>query len=78
MNSKLKSCIAINDNLTQYFDCTIGTRQGCVGRPHIFSIFIIDLITYFKNNNNEHGIFVSNDINALSVLLFADDVSSFF
>ena len=42
MYSKLKSCVKIGDILTQYFDCTIGTRQGCVGSLKCFSLFIND------------------------------------
>ena len=74
--TKLKSCIKIDGKLTKYFDCTIGTRQGCVGSPKIFSLFINDLVSYI-NSDNERGIFVSKEIKDLNVLMFADDVSSF-
>ena len=76
MYKKLKSCVKIDGNLTPYFDCSIGTRQGCVASPKIFSLFINDLVDYL-NVKNERGIFVTQDINELNVLMFADDVSSF-
>ena len=76
MYKKLKSCVKIDGNLTPYFDCSIGTRQGCVASPKIFSLFINDLVDYL-NIKNERGIFVTQDINELNVLMFADDVSSF-
>ena len=60
VNSKLKSCVKI-DMLAEYFKCSIGTRQGCVARPIIFSLFINDLITYVRDNCGG-GIFVSNEI----------------
>ena len=58
------------------FECTVGSRQGCVGSPKLFNIFINDLIKFLKDKSG-HGIFLSNEIDDLNVLLFADDVSSF-
>ena len=43
MYSQLKSCVKIKNGLTRYFECHIGTRQGCVSSPIIFSLFINDL-----------------------------------
>ena len=69
MYKKLKSCVKIDGNLTPYFDCSIGTRQGCVASPKIFSLFINDLVDYLSIKN-ERGIFVTQDINELNVLMF--------
>ena len=74
--SKLKSCVKVDENLTNYFDCTIGTRQGCVGSPKIFSLFINDLISYLESKLNQ-GIFITTDIDDVLTLMFADDVSCF-
>ena len=74
--SKLKSCVQIDDVLTEYFKCSIGTRQGCVSSPIIFSLFINDLITYVRDYCGS-GIIVSNEIDKLHTLLFADDVAEF-
>ena len=76
MYAKLKSCVKVNDNLTSFFSCNTGTRQGCVGSPIIFSLFINDLVT-FLHEKCDRGIFVSDDIEDLVALMFADDVSSF-
>ena len=76
MYLQLKSCVKTDDGLTNFFKCTLGTRQGCTGSPIIFSLFINDLIS-FLNKSCEHGIFVSDEIDELLALLFADDVSSF-
>lgn len=74
MHSQLKSCV--KNGLTGYFECYIGTRQGCVSSPILFSLFINDLISYLRSQC-DRGIFVSNQILDLLALLFADDVASF-
>ena len=73
---KLKSCVKIDNLLTTFFDCSIWTRQGCVGSPKIFTLFINDLITYLETKLNR-GIFVTTEIPDLLGLMFADDVSCF-
>ena len=76
MYSQLKSCVKVKDGLTQFFDCHIGTRQGCVSSPIIFSLFINDLVSYLKSEC-DRGIFVSDQIEDMIALMFADDVASF-
>ena len=76
MYSQLKSCVEIDDSLTKFFECSIGTRQGCVSLPIIFSLFINGLAVNLKSETG-HGIFVSNDIEDLLALMFADDASCF-
>ena len=47
--SKLQSYVKIDDKLKEYFECTIGTRQGSVASPYIFHcLSMILLITYVK------------------------------
>ena len=76
MYKQLKSCVKINSTLTQFFECTIGTRQGCVSSPIIFSLFINDLVEYLRSESDS-GVFVTNNIEDLFALMFADDVSCF-
>ena len=66
----------INGGLTEYFDCFVGTRQGCIGSPKIFSLYINDLVSFLESRCN-HGIFVTNEIPDVLTLMFADDVASF-
>ena len=54
----------------------MGTRQGCIGSPKIFSLFINDLVSFLESRSN-HGIFVTNEIPDVLTLMFADDVASF-
>ena len=69
--SKLKSYVKVNGKLTEDFDCTTGTRQGCVGSPKLFSIFINELIKYLETKFNR-GNLVTADILDLLTLMFAD------
>ena len=36
MYSQFKSWVKVNNGLTQFFDCHLGTGQGCVSSPIIF------------------------------------------
>lgn len=76
MYSQLKSCVKIQNGLTRYFECYLGTQQGCVISPIIFSLFINNLISYLKSEC-DRGVFVSNHLQDLIALMFADDVASF-
>ena len=52
--------------------------QGCISSPILFCLFINDLVAYLRAEyNNNNGIFVTNDIESLLALMFADDVSCF-
>ena len=46
------------------------------GSPIIFSLFINDLISYIKSECNR-GTFVTQQIEDIFALMFADDVASF-
>ena len=71
----LKACVRVGDKLTDFFSCNVGTRQGCIGSPLIFCLLMNDLIDYMKNTF-ENGIFISNEIDDIMALLYADDLSS--
>ena len=75
MYSQLKSCVKVDGFLTNFFDCNIGTRQGCVSSPIIFSLFINDLINFLKQKCGS-GIYINDNVDDLYALMFADDVSS--
>ena len=74
MEKQLKSCVKIENSLSEFFKCTIGTMQGCISSPIIFCLFINDLVA---ECNNRGGIFITNDIEDILALMFADDVSCF-
>lgn len=73
MYSKLKSCVRTPEGLTEYFKCNVGTRQGCMMSPFLFSMYIGGLVDMLKENGCQ-GVYVSEEVPNLMVLLYADNI----
>jgi hypothetical protein len=74
MYNSLLSCVKVNGVLSDYFDCPVGVRQGCVISPTLFSVFINNLANHV-NQNGRHGVQLLPGLLELFILLFADDVA---
>ena len=46
MYDSLLSCVRANGEYSDFFDCPVGVRQGCVLSPTSFSLFINQLANY--------------------------------
>lgn len=68
--ASLLACIRINDQLTEWFDCTIGLKLGCSLSPSIFSVFANDLVQEIDDLNI--GIRIGDT--SVSILMYADIV----
>lgn len=64
------SRIRVNGSMTDWFDCTIGLKQGCNLSPTIFSIFANDLVDEINNL----GVGVKVGEISVSILKYADDI----
>ena len=74
MYDNLKTCIRTPEGLTEFFECVMGTRQGCMLSPFLFSLYIGELIELLYNSGCT-GIYIDEKAPNVMVLLFADDVA---
>ena len=65
-----KSCIRINNRITNFFPLGLGVKQGDNLSPNLFKVFINDLPTYL--NSTPDPVFINNS--PLHCLMYADDV----
>ena len=69
MYAKLESCVLTPQGLTEYFECTVGTRQGCMISPLIFITFMAQLDELLKNSNC-NGIYVDEFFSECNIFVF--------
>lgn len=74
MYESLVSCVRINSEYSDMFECPVGVRQGCVMSPTLFSLFINQLANHI-NDTGVHGVQLLPNMLELFLLLFADDVA---
>jgi hypothetical protein len=72
MYQKVKSCVKLCSNYSDYFNYAVGLRQGEVMSPMLFSLFVEDF-ELFLQNNVESGLHLDDIV--LILLLFADDMA---
>ena len=70
MYSKSKSCVRIDNCLTDFFKINMGVRQGDNLSPNLFKIFINDLPEYLEQTQDP----VILDSQKINCLMYADDV----
>ena len=80
MYSNLKSCVFVSGNLSEYFACHKGVRQGENLSPLLFTLYLNDLEHYMKDNGcSPLEIKLSSVSDQLTnyvklfILLYADD-----
>ena len=69
-SGQLKSCVRVNDMVTDYFDITCSVKQGDPISPTLFAIYVNDLIEELNANNKGIG---CGEVN-ISALFYADDI----
>ena len=72
MYNQLTSCVQSKKGLTDMFNCTIGTRQGCMLSPFLFLVYLNQYITNCAENCK--GIYIDEIFPNLNILLYADDM----
>ena len=61
--------------MVEFFNCTIGTRQGFMLSPFLFSFYFGELVQMLKDSGCE-GTLVNEDFTDIKVLLYADDIAT--
>jgi len=75
MYKSVVACVRVDATAkTEFFDCPLGLRQGCMLSPILFSIFINEVADSIKENGL-HGIQLLPGLIELFMLLFADDIA---
>ena len=77
-----KSCVKLDNTLSDFFSCNIGVRQGENLSPLLFALFLNDFNTcistkfhglqMFTADNNLYNVNIDNELKLFS-LLYADD-----
>jgi hypothetical protein len=67
------SCVRVNSDLTDFFECPSGVRQGCILSPVLFSLFINEIASAV-DQEGLHSIQLLPGLVELFLLLFADDI----
>ena len=63
----LLSCVRANGEYSDFFDCPVGVRQGCVLSPTIVSLFINQLANHITETGR-HGIQLLSGLVELFIL----------
>ena len=71
--SCLKSCVKLPDGLTDFFTCTVGTRQGCMISPFLFILYVNKLINMLNEFHNP-GLYIDETF-SFDLLMYADDIA---
>ena len=72
MYKNTKCAIKLGDQLTQFFQCKKGVRQGDPLSPTLFNIFLNDL--FIKLNQQDLDQVTLNDVDYFNALAYADDI----
>ena len=67
------SCVRWRHELSDFFECPSGVKQGALESPSIFSIYI-NSVAEFVRKNGRHGVQMLPGMSETFLLLFADDV----
>ena len=70
MYSKAEVAVRLQGGLTDYFNTTIGVKQGCVLSPTLFKLFVNDMPDIFGPGCHPATLYLES----INCLLFADDV----
>ena len=74
MYRSVRACVRTHEGITDYFDCPIGLKQGCLASPILFSIFINELAKEVESSGLR-GIQLFPDFIEILMIMFSDDLA---
>lgn len=69
----VQSCVRWGPEVSDFFDCPAGVKQGCMLSPLIFSLLITEVADKVTSNGR-HGVQFLPGLQEIFLLLFADDI----
>ena len=72
--SRVEACVRWDLELSEFFECPAGVRQGAKESPTIFS-FLMTVIADYVREKGRHGVQLLQDKPEIYSLIFADDVA---
>ena len=73
MYSSVQACVRWGGSLSEFFECSLGVKQGCLFSPLIVSLLTSE-VADFVRENSKHGIQLLPGFEQIFLLLFADDI----
>ena len=73
MYFSVQTCVRWGANISDFFACPQGVKQGCLLSPLIFSLLISE-VADFVRRSGKHGIQLLPGHDEIFSLLFADDI----
>ena len=74
MYNSVLSCVRMNNEYTDFFECPNGVRQACVLSPTLFWLLINQLAEHIQSTD-KHGVQMLSGLTEFFILLFADGVT---
>ena len=73
--SKVQCAVCCDEmGISEYFDCSVGVKQGCILSPTLFNLFINELAKEVSTLG-KHGVQLVANSREIFLLLFADDIA---
>ena len=74
--NQVNCCVRWKSEISEFFDCPLGVKQGCILSPLIFSLFVNE-VANVVSSNCKHGFQFRPGLKEICLLLFADDICLF-
>ena len=71
--SCLRSCVKVPEGLTEFFRCTVGTKQGCMISPCLFALCANELVCLLDELDCP-GMCIDEAFSNVNLIMYADNI----